>query len=756
MKKFLLCSICLLLSVWAHAQITVTVTGTVTRSTDGTPVEDWEVAAFAIDPQDSTQFGYAEGLTDALGNYSFEVEIPDNLDEITIEIETGCYNGSPETITEVVAIANDAADADFEICADHPLMDDCEASFEAENVDSLQVQFTAYFEAQDSAAAFSWLWDFGDGNTSTEENPLHTYDNDGLYEATLTIISETGCEASSTEHVCVGGYQSNPECEAWFEVNNIDSLTVQFTSYFESQDSAAVISWLWDFGDGNTSTEENPTYDYAAAGVYEVTLTIVSETGCEASSTEHVCVGEVDPDDPDCSLEPVVVQIDSLTFAFSVEFNTLDSAGAVSWIWDFGDGNTSTDENPVHTYDQDGFYIVTIVVTSATDCEAELSFPLFTDTPPSSDCAAYIEYEDLDSLTFVFNSEVFGLTGDQVGVLSYFWDFDDGTFSNDSSPTHIFPGDGIYSVELTVVTEDSCLTFASAVVVVGNSPVDTFFYGCQAMFFVADVSADSLTMFFEDLSFGSPTEWFWEFGDGETSDEQNPEHTYDTPGVYLVELSILTSTGCESNISFEVCVKEDCPWQGEQDCQALFIPLPDSLGGLGFEFVDLSYAPNPIQAWSWDFGDGETSNEQNPFHEYAQHGVYSVTLSIESDSCASEITFELDTEEPWNFCSNVVASLGVATGTFVSTTHYAPLFEALRIFPNPAMSTLNLVFEAKTTQDYKLQVLDFTGRALSTNHQNTVDGMNLIQLNIESLLPGIYLLELRTDQAVQVIKFVKQ
>lgn len=843
MKKTLLSGLLLLFACWMQAQITVTVSGTVTRISDGSPVEDWTVSAFAFDPQDSTQFGFADGLTDAIGYYEFEVEIPANLTEITLEVETGCYNGSPETITETIQIVNGAASADFEICADTPPPADCAAWFETENLDSLSVQFTAYFETIDSAAAISWLWDFGDGTTDSTENPIHVYNQDGVYDVTLTIVSETGCEASVTDHICVGGYQPTPECEAWFETENLDSLTVQFTAYFETIDSAAAISWfwefgdgessmdaqpihiyaqegvyevtltifsetgcqasstehiclggyepdpdcqawfesenldsltlqftsnfetldsaaavswLWDFGDGNTSTEANPVHSYTDAGIYEVSLTIVSETGCEANATEHIGVGNIDPDDPECSLEPEVEQLDSLTFAFSAEFFSLDSATVQTWFWDFGDGNTSTEANPVHTYTDAGFYEVGVFVSGTSGCEVELSFPLFTDEPPSTDCEAYIDYEDLDSLTYVFSSEVYGLSGDLVGVLSYFWQFDDGSTSNDPNPTHTFPEDGIYSVELTVLTEDSCLVTASAVIVVGDSPVDTFFYGCQAMFFVAEVGPDSLTLSFEDLSFGSPVEWYWEFGDGETSEDQNPTHTYAEPGVYLVELSILTSSGCESNISFDICVLEDCPWQGEQDCQALFIPLPDSLGGLGFQFVDLSYASNPIQTWTWDFGDGETSTEPSPFHEYADPGVYTVTLSIEADSCQSEISFDLDTEEPWNFSSNAVAALGVATGTKLAAKDQESVFKSLSLFPNPVQSTLNLVFEAQNSETYTLNVTDLTGRRLISSQRNTTAGANLTQLDVSQLLPGFYLLEIRTSKAVQVIKFVMQ
>jgi PKD repeat protein len=163
--------------------------------------------------------------------------------------------------------------------------------------------------------AILWLWDFGDGNTSNEENPEHTYDQAGVYEVTLTIESATGCISSITEHVCVGEIVEDPDCTASFETFPIDSLTLQFEAQFETVDSALAVLWLWDFGDGNTSNEENPVHTYDQAGIYEVTLTIESATGCISSITEHVCVGEI-VEDPDCSVEPQTTQLDSLTFSF--------------------------------------------------------------------------------------------------------------------------------------------------------------------------------------------------------------------------------------------------------------------------------------------------------------------------------------------------------------------------------------------------------------------------------------------------------
>jgi hypothetical protein len=223
----------------------------------------------------------------------------------------------------------------------------------------------------------------------------------------------------------------------------------------------------------------------------------------------------------------------------------------------------------------------------------------------------------------------------------------------------------------------------------------------------------------------------------------------------VIELSIMTATGCESNISFEVCVNEDCTWQDELDCQALFIPLPDSLGGSGFQFFDLSYSPSPIQSWTWDFGDGTASNEQSPYHEYAQAGEYTVTLSIESDDCESEISFVLNTDTPWNFAQQV-AALGVATGSMVSTQTEPVAFAGLRMFPNPVSNTCYVVFEAQEAADYVLTIRDITGRAIQSQSAIMQVGSNTVTVDANALLPGFYTVEIRTTREAQTLKMIKQ
>jgi hypothetical protein len=207
-------------------------------------------------------------------------------------------------------------------------------------------------------------------------------------------------------------------------------------------------------------------------------------------------------------------------------------------------------------------------------------------------------------------------------------------------------------------------------------------------------------------------------------------------------------------MSFEICVGNNC-WLPEFDCQALFIPIPDSLGGNGIQFLDFSVTQSPIQGWAWDFGDGTTSTDQNPYHVYAQPGIYTVSLSIEADSCNSVISFEFDTESPWNFNSNGdPAKLGLSSGA--TATHEPTAFDAVKLFPNPAQQEVSLAFSSKKAGDYQLRITDLTGKTMLTSHQTANVGVNAARLNVSNLVPGLYLAEIRSGESVQTIKFVKQ
>lgn len=529
--------------------------------------------------------------------------------------------------------------------------------------------------------------------------------------------------------------------------------------------------------DGNYTLTFDLPAGYTQAYVGTVTFcqpdfvanTVVDVSSGAAQADFQICDDSFPPP-PGCFVDINAVPLDSLTFAFSANYFGSDPAQqAVTYQWIFGDGTASYEANPIHHFAVDGFYLVTLTVTGSDSCTSTAQFPIQTGFWGFPDCMGYINYVQVDSTTFNFSADLYDSNGNSTQAAVYNWDFGDGETSTDPAPAHTYASEGVYSVQLHATTADGCEIHTCDVVFALDNPIDTFWYGCQAMFAVNipfpdspyidpngnPVNGDPLTVSFVDLSLGGVTSWLWSFGDGTSSTEPNPTHTYAVAGTYTVGLSITTQSGCESTVAFEICVGSNC-WFNIPGCQAMFIPLPDSLGGNGIQFVDLSLSNGPITSWQWSFGDGTASTEQNPFHEYSQSGTYTVSLTITSDSCNSTITFELDTEHPWNFSNNASPSkLGVAQAQLAA--HEAVTrFESVQLFPNPAQDEFSVAFNCKKEGAYQLDIQDLTGKTLITNQLNAVQGFNAIHVNGAPLPSGMYLVTLRSGDEVQALKLMKQ
>jgi PKD repeat protein len=135
----------------------------------------------------------------------------------------------------------------------------------------------------------SWLWNFGDGTTSTERNPTHCYAHDGTYTVTLTVTDGDGSSDTVTKTAYITVTDVGPKADFSYTagVNN-KALTVAFADLSSSYDG--IVSWLWDFGDGATSTEQNPTHAYPHIGKYSVTLRITEADGNTETKQEEVVV----------------------------------------------------------------------------------------------------------------------------------------------------------------------------------------------------------------------------------------------------------------------------------------------------------------------------------------------------------------------------------------------------------------------------------------------------------------------------------
>jgi gliding motility-associated-like protein len=490
----------------------------------------------------------------------------------------------------------------------------------------------------------SYQWDFGDGNTSTATNPVNIYNAAGSYIVTLITTSSAGCVDTfrSPVPIVIGGIITAFTAPASACTN--ETITLTNTS------SPVPVSTLWNFGDGNTATTLNATHVYAVAGVYTIRL-YNTYSNCQDSAQQTITINPqpvADFSSPDTiRCEP------SLTS----NFTDLTTGGVIGWQWDFGDGGTSTLQNPSHTYTAYGLYTVTLIATNGFGCKdtivktnyvriqrAQISIPSL----PVRGCVPY-------TITPVANVIALDV------ITSWFWDFGDGFTSSLQFPSHTYPLQGTYTVKLFITTSTGCtdsLVIPNAVRV-GTKPVADFSLAPNPVCARQPVQ-------FTDLSIPAD-EWIWDFGEGGSSSVQNPVHNYQDTGYFNVTL-IATNNGCPDTAIKTNIIQVLPPI-------ARFTPVPNCLNRLEFTFTDQSVVP---LTWSWDFGDATTSTAQNPVHVFPALGSYNVRLIVTNGGCADTMiqTIRTVNETPQftadntTLCKNAFITFQVSNITLPNIVSY--------------------------------------------------------------------------------------
>jgi PKD repeat protein len=319
-----------------------------------------------------------------------------------------------------------------------------DAQFSYNKLGDYIVQFTDESTAYNDTIV-SWHWDFGDGDTSTEQNPTHTYSSAAYYDVTLTVTGASSAADYETKQVWAGTNQ-NPTADFTYTTND---LFVDFTDTSYDPDGT-IESWSWDFGDGNTSTQQHPDHTYAADGTYTVILTVTDNGGLTDDTSKPVTVSGAANIPPTADF---TFTIDGLTVIFTDQSS--DTDGTIeSWSWDFDDGNTSPALNVGHTFTAAGTYTVTLTVT---DNESALDFISKDVTVSSESTAPEADFTfDVNGLFVNFTDETRDPDPDGT-ITSWSWDFGDGGTSTQQNPIYTYASSGTYTVTLTV-TDNNGLT----------------------------------------------------------------------------------------------------------------------------------------------------------------------------------------------------------------------------------------------------------------------------------------------------------
>ncbi len=453
-----------------------------------------------------------------------------------------------------------------------------------------------FSDSSTGVSALNYLWDFGDGNTSTNQNPANTYLSLGVYDVKLHVADATGCEDSITKV----GFVAIEDLMADFTSNVMQGCVgqaVQFTDISTSNPS----NWQWDFGDGNTDTVKNPLHVYTASGMYSVTL-IASNSGSCADTIQKINYILINPS-PVADFTADVTQ--SCSAPLPVNFSDL-SANAISWQWNFGDGNTSVLQHPTNTYFTSDSFTVSLIVGNIDNCYDTITRADFILISPPR-----VAFDAQGRYGCAPRDVEFGDSSISINpIVNWLWDFGDGNTSTLQHPVHIYPAPGSYHVSLTIIDSDGC----------NSTLVDSNFVGAGVRP-TADFTANPLVSciflpvnFFNNTT--NSTSWHWEFGDGGTDDTFEPTHTYGDTGYFSIRL-IARDHGCADTLDLTDYVYVSPP-------DAIFTVAYDCADPLTVSFIDGSLAPD---TWHWDFGDGAFDSVPSPVHTYPGSGTYHVILT---------------------------------------------------------------------------------------------------------------------------------
>jgi gliding motility-associated-like protein len=479
---------------------------------------------------------------------------------------------------------------------------------------SLTVNFTDL-----STNATNWSWNFGDGNTSNQESPSHTYTGYGSYTVTLTVSNSTGCSGTLTKTSYIQVVQPT------VQITNLPlNGCAPFTLNPVIKDSLAggITSYLWDFGDGTTSTATAPTHVYAA-GTYVLKLTLTGAGGCTATTSDTVKVGTTKPTAA-FTAAPTTQCVDQ-----TITFTDQSTGGVTQWLWDFGDGVTSTSADPTHGYANPNVYSVKEVVYN-NGCGDTLIKPNYiTINLPKADFL-YTSNCSGTGLQFTF-------TDNSQGANTWVWNFGDGTTSNVQGPvTHTFTtGQPSYNVSLTVTNTATGCTDTKTILVITSIEKANFALSATSICVNAQVYFSTVNVVDSNVA-----QYTWEYGTPADPPSvgahfQSTHLSYTVPGTYTVSLILLNKNGCIDSSSQQI--------QVNGPIVQFSANAPGACTSLAAIFTDLSTdASNPIVKWVWDYGDGSPVQTYiaPPFtHNYTGQGIYSVTLTVtDAGGCVGTLT----------------------------------------------------------------------------------------------------------------------
>ncbi|MEM7111379.1 MAG: PKD domain-containing protein [Chloroflexota bacterium] len=504
----------------------------------------------------------------------------------------------------------------------------------------LTVSFDGTASSDSDGSISSYSWDFGDGNSDSGATVSHTYNNPGSYTATLTVTDNRGDSDSATVTIVVNE-APNQAPTAVFSANPTNGtapLTVNLDASASSDSDGSIVSYVWDFGDGNSDNGTTASHTFNTIGSYTITLTVTDDEGATDTTTQTVNVTE-QPNDPPTAV--ISANPPSGNAPLNVTFDgsgSSDSDGTIaSYAWDFGNGNSDSGATTSHTYNNIGGFTVTLTVTDndGTTATATTTISVNSDPGTTPDCLGGISREywlnisgnDLDNLRDHPNYPNLPSGGDTLDSFATprYWNQNYGARVRGYLYAEV---SGEYTFWLA--SDDDGELWLSSDNNAANAAL------------IASVSG-------------------WTFPDEiDKYSSQVATVTLTAGQLYYIEALHKQGSGADHLTLF---------WQPPDGSQAVvpgdnLCPLPELVGPnepptavisanptsgpasltVNFDATGSSDSDGSIGSYDWDFGDGNSGSGATPSHTYATEGSYTATLTVtdnRGDSDSATVTINV-------------------------------------------------------------------------------------------------------------------
>lgn len=600
--------------------------------------------------------------------YNFELTLPYQATKLTLDLDNGQpptqvpikliktepINGIPnytyELINDVAFNAarkysirvfvekstTDGCGSTDEINLDLEIFNVPTSSFTADKQQSCiasPLTFTST-SAANSSTITKWLWDYGDGTkeTKTTGDPVqHSYSASGDYNVTLIVETDAGCQSSPLAPLTIH-INKTPDASFVFSALNCETQAIQFTDRSVANEGVAT-KWSWDFGDGITSTDQNPSHAFATAGKYTVKLIVETDKGCPSTifSTEVTVnpLPKVNFEVPDFCLADGSAQFsNSTTIADGTE-------AQLTYLWDFGDPqantqrpNTSTVKNASHRYTKAGRYTVKLTVKSSNGCE-EIVSKLFVVNGGVPKAEFTVRNPDVlcSNKPVEFEEKAIVALDEEVTKIEWIYDLVshptvkeiDDTPAIRSSPSRIYshsypaftsPASKTFEVRMLAYTGGTCVNTITKTITVLAVPAVDFELPASCLIDGTASFKDKSTI----AGLNGPFTYLWNFGDtsataqnSNTSTNKDPVHMYTKAGNYTITLTVTSQAGCSTTLVKTLTVAGSTPKAG------FAVLSPDKLcSDAAVVFEDrttIAFGEITKMEWFYDFGN-------NPLQKY--------------------------------------------------------------------------------------------------------------------------------------------